>query len=217
MAVNLTERAGRARAAALLESSFAQFQADRGVVGLARRLRRVRATLDELAESMTCDRGDFMEYAQLRRQLTEAERGASRGRASAQRAAALRALGALRRGDIIRIPSGRRAGMAVVLAPPPASDVSAPARVDGPLVLTASGQLKQLSAADFPVPAEPVERLRVPALVQRSVPEAPPRSRLLHAQQARCPRLRRPRPGRPRPEWSQPPGGSARQHGRRRT
>jgi ATP-dependent RNA helicase HelY len=163
MAVNLTERAGRARAAALLESSFAQFQADRGVVGLARRLRRVRATLDELAESMTCERGDFMEYAQLRRQLTDAERGVSRGRASAQRAAALRALGALRRGDIIRVPSGRRAGMAVVLAPPPASGVSAPERADGPLVLTASGQLKQLSAADFPVPAEPVERLRVPA------------------------------------------------------
>jgi ATP-dependent RNA helicase HelY len=163
MAVNLTERAGRARAAALLESSFAQFQADRGVVGLARRLRRVRATLDELAESMTCDRGDFMEYAQLRHQLTEAERGASRGRASAQRAAALRALGALRRGDIIRVPSGRRAGMAVVLAPPPANDASAQGRADGPLVLTANGQLKQLSAADFPVPAEPVERLRVPA------------------------------------------------------
>jgi ATP-dependent RNA helicase HelY len=163
MAVNLTERAGRARAAALLESSFAQFQADRGVVGLARRLRRARASLDELAASMTCDHGDFMEYAQLRRQLTDAERGASRSRASAQRAAALRALGALRRGDIIRIPSGRRAGMAVVLAPPPASGVSPPARADGPLVLTASGQLKQLSAADFPVPAEPVERLRVPA------------------------------------------------------
>jgi ATP-dependent RNA helicase HelY len=53
--------------------------------------------------------------------------------------------------------------MAVVLAPPPASDVSAPSRADGPLVLTANGQLKQLSAADFPVPAEPVERLRVPA------------------------------------------------------
>jgi ATP-dependent RNA helicase HelY len=163
MAVNLTERAGRARAAALLESSFAQFQADRGVVGLTRRLRKVRASLDELEASMTCDRGDFMEYAQLRRQLTEAERGASRGRAFAQRAAALRALGALRRGDIIRVPSGRRAGMAVVLAPPPSGDVSAPARADGPLVLTAGGQLKQLSAADFPVPAEPVERLRVPA------------------------------------------------------
>ena len=162
MAVNLTARAGRTRAAALLESSFAQFQADRGVVGVARRLARVRATLEDLAKSMSCDRGDFLEYAEIRRQLTEAERGASRSRASAQRAEALRVLGTLRRGDIIRVPGGRRPGMAVVLAPPPASDYSTPSRSDGPFVLTASGQLKHLSAADFPVPAEPVDRLRVP-------------------------------------------------------
>jgi ATP-dependent RNA helicase HelY len=167
MAVNLTARAGRARAAALLESSFAQFQADRGVVGLARRLHRLRASLDELSASMICDRGDFMEYAELRRQLAEAERGASRSRASAQRAEALRVLGTLRRGDIIRVPGGRRAGMAVVLTPP-ADDVS---RADGPLVLTATGQLKQLSAADFPVPAEPVERLRVPASFSERSPK----------------------------------------------
>jgi ATP-dependent RNA helicase HelY len=163
MAVNLTARAGRARAAALLESSFAQFQADRGVVGLARRLHRVQALTDELAQALSCDRGDFLEYAAIRRQLTEAERGASRSRASVQRAEALRVLARLRRGDIIRVPSGRRQGMAVVLTPPPApGDFSGPARADGPLVLTAQGQLKQLSAADFPVPAEPVERVRVP-------------------------------------------------------
>ena len=164
MAVNLTGRAGRARAATLLESSFAQFQADRGVVGLTRRLRRVKASMDELAASMTCDFGDFLGYAELRRQLTDAERGASRSRASAQREEARRALATLRRGDIIRVPSGRRAGMAVVLAPPPAAGAlpGPRARADGPLVLTAQGQLKQLSAADFPVPAEPVERLRVP-------------------------------------------------------
>ena len=29
-------------------------------------------------------------------------------------------------------------------------------------MLTIGGQLKQLSAADFPVPAEPVDRLRIP-------------------------------------------------------
>jgi len=132
------------------------------VLGLARRLRRAKAHLDELAKSMTCDAGDYMEYARLRRQLTEAERGASRTRASAQRAEALRVLATLRRGDIIRVPSGRRAGMAVVLTPPPAAD-SPSARTDGPLVLTAQGQLKQLSAADFPVPAQPVERVRVPS------------------------------------------------------
>jgi ATP-dependent RNA helicase HelY len=162
MAVNLTARVGRKRAAALLESSFAQFQADRGVVGLARRLRRLREATDDLARQVSCDRGDFMEYAEMRRKLTESERGQSRSRASAQRAEARRTLAALRRGDIIRVPSGRRAGLAVVLNPPPAGDEFSPNRADGPLVLTVGGQLKQLSASDFPVPAEPVGRLRIP-------------------------------------------------------
>jgi len=162
MAVNLTGRAGRRRAAALLESSFAQFQADRGVVGLARRLRRVKEAADDLARQVSCDRGDFLEYAAIRRRLTDAERGASKGRASAQRTQARRVLATLRRGDIIRVPSGRRAGLAVVLNPPPAEGGFSPNRADGPLVLTEHGQLKQLSAIDFPVPAEPVEHIRIP-------------------------------------------------------
>jgi ATP-dependent RNA helicase HelY len=171
MAVNLTGRVGRAKASALLESSFAQFQADRGVVGLARRLHRLQDAAADLAKQVSCDRGDFMEYAQLRRRLTDAERGASRGRASAQRAEARRALGTLRRGDIIRVPTGRRAGLAVVLNPPPASGEFSPSRVDGPLVLTIGGQLKQLSAADFPVPADPVDRLRIPASFSERSPK----------------------------------------------
>ena len=139
------------------------------MVAIARRLARARATLADLAKSMICERGDFMEYARLRRQLTEAERGASRSRASERRTEALRVLGTLRRGDIIRVPGGRRPGMAVVLAPPPASESAS--RADGPLVLTANGQLKQLSAADFPVPAEPVERLRVPTWFSERSPK----------------------------------------------
>ena len=71
-------------------------------------------------------------------------------------------LATLQRGDIIRVPSGRRAGLAVVLNPPPAGGEFSPNRADGPLVLTLGGQLKQLSAADFPVPAEPVDRMRIP-------------------------------------------------------
>jgi ATP-dependent RNA helicase HelY len=50
----------------------------------------------------------------------------------------------------------------VVLNPPPAEGGFSPNRADGPLVLTEHGQLKQLSAVDFPVPAEPVEHLRIP-------------------------------------------------------
>ena len=117
MAVNLTGWAGRARASTLLESSFAQFQADRGVVGLTRQVRRNRQAMAELATAMTCDKGDFAEYAEMRRSLSERERDLSRARASSRRVEAARSLSLLRPGDIIRVPGGRRAGLAVVLQP----------------------------------------------------------------------------------------------------
>ncbi len=119
MAVNLTGQVGRARASALLESSFAQFQADRGVLDLTRQVRRNKETMAELAEKMTCDRGDFTEYAALRQELSDLEGDLSRRRAVARRTEAARSLEVLRRGDIIRVPGGRRAGMAVVLEPGP--------------------------------------------------------------------------------------------------
>ena len=115
MAVNLAGQAGMKRATAILESSFAQFQADRAVAGVARAAQRGRRELDEL--TVTCDRGDFAGYFRLRRELSELEGDAARQRAASQRAAAIASLGQLRRGDIIRVPGGRRAGMAVVLEP----------------------------------------------------------------------------------------------------
>lgn len=57
MAVNLIDRFGRDRAREILESSFAQFQADRSVVGLARQVKEKEQTLDGYARSMTCERG----------------------------------------------------------------------------------------------------------------------------------------------------------------
>ena len=188
MAVNLTGWAGRARAAALLESSFAQFQADRGVVGLTRQVRKNRQAMAELATAMTCEKADFAEYAQIRRSLSEREGDLSRARATSRRAEAARSLSLLRPGDIIRVPGGRRAGMAVVLQPGahlarggdsgngrsagrgPAGvptrawngredgQVSGP----GPLVLTEGRQVKRLAVADFPVPAEVIDKIRIP-------------------------------------------------------
>ena len=174
MAVNLTARAGRERARALLESSFAQFQADRGVVGLARQLHRLRQAMEELAVTMRCGSGDFAEYAELRRELSEREGDLSRQRSASRRAEAARSLAALRRGDIIRVPGGRRAGMAVVLAAPPAAGglpVPRSGGADGPLVLTANHQVRHLSAADFPVPVEPVDRVRIPASFSERSPK----------------------------------------------
>jgi ATP-dependent RNA helicase HelY len=163
MAVNLTGWAGRARASALLESSFAQFQADRGVVGLARQVRKNRQAMAELATSMTCDKGDFTEYAQLRRSLSEREGDLSRARATSRRAEAARSLSQLRPGDIIRVPGGRRAGLAIVLQPglPSAAGNGRPAG-PGPLVLTEGRQVKRLAVADFPVPAEIIDKIRIP-------------------------------------------------------
>ncbi len=163
MAVNLTGWAGRARASALLESSFAQFQADRGVVGVGRRIRKNRRAMAELAESMTCDQGDFPEYAQLRRTLSQREGDLTRARATSRRAEAAKALSRLRPGDIIRVPGGRRAGLAIVLQPGP-HPAGGNGRPDGPgpLVLTEGRQVKRLAAADFHGPAEVIDKIRIP-------------------------------------------------------
>lgn len=74
MAVNLIDQFGRARAREILESSFAQFQADRAVVGLARQVRDQEASLEGYREAMTCDRGDFAEYSGIRRDLSDLEK-----------------------------------------------------------------------------------------------------------------------------------------------
>jgi ATP-dependent RNA helicase HelY len=74
MAVNLIDQFGRPRAREVLESSFAQFQADRAVVGLARQVRESEASLAGYEKAMTCDRGDFTEYSGIRRELSDLER-----------------------------------------------------------------------------------------------------------------------------------------------
>jgi len=79
MAVNLIEKFGRERTRQVLELSFAQFQADRAVVGLARSARKQEESLAGFAESMFCDLGDFVEYARLRATIGELERQGSRG------------------------------------------------------------------------------------------------------------------------------------------
>jgi ATP-dependent RNA helicase HelY len=168
MAVNLVGQMGRSRARGLLESSFAQFQADRGVAGLMRQIRRNENTLAEYAQHMGCDRGDLGEYAALRKELTERERNLSRQGARNRRAAVTTSLEALRPGDVIRVPGGRRAGHAVVVDPGLSS------RDDPrPLVVTEQRWAGRLSSADFPVPAEVLGHVRV----GKNVPYRSPQTR----------------------------------------
>lgn len=74
MAVNLIEQFGRARTREILESSFAQFQADRAVIDLARTVRKNDEALEGYATAMECHLGDFRQYSSLRRELSDLER-----------------------------------------------------------------------------------------------------------------------------------------------
>jgi ATP-dependent RNA helicase HelY len=158
MAVNLVGQFGRNRARTLLESSFAQFQADRAVVGLARQVRKNEEGLEGYREAMTCHLGDFEEYARLRRAISDREAALSREGAANRIAAAAASLEKLRPGDVIRVPGGRRAGLAIVLDPGNIGDREGPR----PTVLTAERQVKRLSLVDFPTPVESLHRLRIP-------------------------------------------------------
>ncbi len=74
MAVNLIAQFGHERTRTILESSFAQFQADRHVVELARNVRRNEESLAGYESAIECDRGDFRQYANLRRELSDLEK-----------------------------------------------------------------------------------------------------------------------------------------------
>ncbi len=157
MAVNLVAQLGHHTAREVLETSFAQFQADRAVVGLATQLRRQEEAAEGYREAMVCHLGDFVEYAGIREQIGQREKSLSRAGQAARRSSAARTLERLRPGDIIVVPTGRRAGPAVVIDP---------GLVDGedprPQVMTVDRQVRRLSVIDFPGPVEPVERLRIP-------------------------------------------------------
>ena len=115
MAVNLLERMPRARVREVLEESFAQFQADRGVVELAAQARRRRRSLEGLEKDMTCRLGDFREYAALRQAIADAEADLSRDKAAARRSETGRAMSTLGRGDVVVFRKGRRRRHGIVL------------------------------------------------------------------------------------------------------
>jgi ATP-dependent RNA helicase HelY len=167
MAVNLAAQLSRTQARALLERSFAQFQADRAVVGLARQVDRNTEALAGYAESMHCHLGDFAEYAGLRQELKERESMLAREGAAQRRAAAEQSLERLKPGDVIRVPSGRRSGMAVVVDPG-----VHPARETRPLVVTEDRWAGRLSPVDFPTPVEPLAHVKVPKHFDHRSPQA---------------------------------------------
>lgn len=121
MVVNLLTHSTRAATRDVLETSFAQFQADGAVVGMARRARSLRDEMATLSEQVECELGDAKEYFALREELATAQKAQARERIASGRSAAARVLGTLRAGDVVHYRRGRRQNHAVVLETPPRS------------------------------------------------------------------------------------------------
>jgi ATP-dependent RNA helicase HelY len=166
MAVNLVAQLGPAQARELLEKSFAQFQADRSVVGLSRRIERNRDALKSYAEAITGDFEEMLEYAELRRKISDREKTLAKQNTAARRANVADSLEKLRKGDVIAVPAGRRAGLAVVIDP--GTD---PVREPRPVVVTEDRWSGPLSVADFPSPVETLGRIRLPKHVELRSPK----------------------------------------------
>lgn len=164
MTINLVRQMGPAQAHKLLEASFAQYQADRSVVGLRRGIERGERMLEEISAELGDDA--ILDYVRLRMQISERERAQSRASRLQRRRAANEALASLRRGDIITITHGRRGGLAVVLEP--ARDDEDPR----PLVLTEHRWAGRISSADYSGTSAPLGSMPLPKRVEHRNPRA---------------------------------------------
>jgi ATP-dependent RNA helicase HelY len=164
MTINLLQRMGPVQARALLERSFAQYQADRSVVGLVRGAERGEKLLDEIAAELGGRDGIMLDYVRLRAKISEKERAQARSSRLQRRRAADAALTSLRRGDIINITAGRHGGLAVVLEP--AADDQDPR----PLVLSEHRWAGRISSADYPGALARVGTMQLPKRVEHRQP-----------------------------------------------
>ena len=165
MSVNLLDHFGSDRAMSILESSFAQFQADKSVVNLASKVRRQEKALAGYEESMSCHLGDYVEYANLKYNLNQKEKAFARDRKRANRDAVDSLLQLLTPGDVIEIPRGRSAGTAVVVGKPQGGFES---RVG---IVTLSAHLRVVGPSDFDGDVNVISRVKVPKHFTGRTPE----------------------------------------------
>jgi ATP-dependent RNA helicase HelY len=151
MAVNLVRNYTPEQAHELLNSSFAQFLADKGVVSLERTRQRDHEALEGYRANLVCHLGDFPAYWELvrrARRLREGERPDRSARIDGVRAA----LSKLRAGDVIAVPRSKEGRLAVVLG----------VREGRPTVLSDERSSFRLAAHEFDEPPRPITRIQLP-------------------------------------------------------
>jgi ATP-dependent RNA helicase HelY len=155
MAANLVRTYDRHDAEHLVNSSFAQFQADRDVVQLERTRERSEAYLASYRERMRCDLGDFDEYRSLVNKLSKIEeRRGGAGRVERVTAA----IQSLRAGDVIEIRHGKKRGRYAVLETAQRRSERSP----HVLAVSEDRSLIRFARADFKEPPVAVGRLKLP-------------------------------------------------------
>jgi ATP-dependent RNA helicase HelY len=152
MAVNLVRNYTREQAHQLLNSSFAQFLADRGVVALERARERDREALEGYRKNLVCHLGDFQEYWGALREARRLRDEDRRGREAARGEAVRDAVASLKPGEVIHVPRTKRRGLAVVLS----------VRDGKPTVLSEDRSFFRISAKDFEDPPAVLTRIALP-------------------------------------------------------
>ena len=154
MSVNLVRNYTPEQAQTLLDSSFAQFLADRGVVALERQIKTDERAKEKLQVGMGCHLGDFEEYWNLKERARTIRENARRDREDSRADEIKAALGSLRPGDVIFVPTTRRRGLAAIVSVQ-----------DGkPTAVTQDRREKpfRLLPRDFREPPESVARIVLP-------------------------------------------------------
>lgn len=180
MAINMLGMNGYEDSIRLIEQSFAQFQTDRSVVGEVRDIERLQAKAAKLRAQLERDVASFappapdvaqpadpadpaeelVEYLELRRDLSDAEKRARRDSVADRQAEARTILGRLQVGEVIAIPGKKMPELAAVIQP-------AGKRNDPrPWVTTERGWSGRIDAEAFRNPPVVVGRIKVPRHMQ---------------------------------------------------
>jgi ATP-dependent RNA helicase HelY len=152
MAVNLVRNYTPEQAHRLLNSSFAQFLADRGVVALERSRQQDLSTLERYRENLRCDLGDFEEYWRYLEKAKRLREDDRRSRDHGLREEIRTTVAGLRPGDVVWVPRARRRGLAVVVS----------SRDGKPTVLAQDRQFFRLSGRDFEEPPPVLTKIPLP-------------------------------------------------------
>jgi len=167
---------------AMLEASFAQYQADRQVVEDRVQLAEMNERLRDLVAGLSCHQGSWVDYAELARTLEQQEEQARRRAERQQRRDVERALAEAAPGDVWVLPWIGARGLAAV--------VNARVNRNGiPLVdvVADDRRLTRLGPGDLELPPSPWRTTEIPtgsprnssvrariAQALRALPEPPP-------------------------------------------